>query len=159
MDWCPQTGRHSCLLSQEVQLHLYATSLSQLNEGGSPAVSQVTASSGVDDGGYSTPEEFNEFAWDGDEAGIVRTPPSASYASVVSSSKYIVSSTAPSCPSSIRPSPPSASSSTTTVFRLPTSVRLLLEGSISDSTPADITTSTPSSALLVADSGANEHVP
>ena len=55
-------------------------------------------SSAVDNGGYSTPEEFNDFVWDGDEAVRAPSAPSAFYASVAakhnnSSSKYIVSST------------------------------------------------------------------
>ena len=67
---------------------------SQLNEGGSiaqPAVSQATESSAVDNGGCWTPQHEMD-----------PTAPPVSYASVVakhndSSSKYIVSSSAPSC--------------------------------------------------------------
>lgn len=78
---------------------------SQLNEGGSiaqPAVSQATQSSAVDNGGCWTPQEFNDVAWGGDEHEMDPTAPPVSYASVVakhndSSSKYIVSSSAPSC--------------------------------------------------------------
>ncbi|EED88203.1 predicted protein [Thalassiosira pseudonana CCMP1335] len=138
-----EAGGSSCLFSQEVQLCLYASSLPEHHQANLTVTlkgksSVPSAQSAAHPAGTDPSPPPSSPASQLNEGGSIAQPAFQVHCLLLCS--FL------------------SSSSSTTGFRLPKTVCHLLEGSLLDTTSSDITTSTSSLTLLIADSGVTDHM-